>query len=119
MTPIEKNATLVWALDLWAGMIRNDFAEYRKHWYPAASPGLCGKGGKGEEAYEELESSFEASVVGAVEGAVKSLTAPQRACLERHLELTMVCRVPHYEDRLAEAMQKVWLALVANGSSGA
>ena len=112
----DKNATLDFALSLWAGMMANDFAEIRSHWYPAKTPGLEGKQARGTEAFEELESSWETSVVGAVEGAVKSLTATQRACLERHLELTMVCRVRNYEDRLAEAKQKVWLALVANGS---
>lgn len=161
MTPIDKNATLMYALDLWAGMIRNDISEYRRIWYPPASPGLCGKGGKGEEAYEDLESSFEAEVVKAVEGAVKSLTMAQEKALDKHLGATttwalyameqpdlppaylayvnrivptmpVVARsrrvteemlgewlAPRYKIDLEEAMQKVWLALVANGSSGA
>ena len=76
------------------------------------------EGFKPESAWDDLECSFEQSVVNCIEGAVKSLTSTQRAALERHLELTMVVRVREYEDRLEEARQKVWLALLANGCAG-
>jgi len=111
----DKNAMLDYALDLWASMMSDDFSEYRAMWYPASTPGLEGKKGRGVEAFEELESSFEQSIVGCVQGAVKSLTATQRGALERHLGLTVVLRVRDYEIRLEEAKQKVWLALLANG----
>ncbi len=111
----DRNATLAYALDLWCRMMSDDFGEFRAIWYPASSPGLECKRSRGAEAFEELESSFEQSIVGCVQGAVESLTATQRGALERHLELTMTVRIPHYEERLEEAMQKVWLALLTHG----
>lgn len=115
MTPVDKNGTLNYALQLWASMMADDFGEIRSLWYPAQTPGLHVKGSVTESAWEDLECSFEQSVVQAVQGAVKSLTAAQRGALERELGLTAVCRIPHYDDRLEEARQKVWLALLANG----
>ena len=115
MSAPDRDATLQWALDLWKNMMGDDFGEIRSHWYPAQTPGLHGKRSVTEDAWEALESSFEQSVVLCVQGAVKNLTAPQRGALERHLELCLCVRIPHYEERLEEAKQKVWLALLGNG----
>jgi hypothetical protein len=112
---LEKNGTLQYSLELWANMMGNDFSELRRMWYPASTPGLSGSRVVNDDAWEDLEDSFENSVVLCVEGAVNSLTAAQRGALEHHLGLSAVLRIRCYEERLAEALQKVWLALLSNG----
>lgn len=105
-------ATLDWALQLWVSMMSDDFSEYRRIWYPKATPGLEGKRSVTESAWDDMECSFEQSVVSCVEGAVKSLTKAQRVALEGHLELSQTVGLA---ESLSEARQKVWLALAANG----
>jgi hypothetical protein len=112
---IEKNGTLQYSLDLWVKMMRNDFSEFRQLWYPSHTPGLHGRKVVTEDAWEDMEDSFESAVVQCVQGAVNSLTAAQRGALERDLGLTAVCRVRDYEDQLKDAKQKVWLALLSKG----
>lgn len=111
----DKNGTLQYALDLWVRMMNNNFAEVRALWYPAASPGLVGRQVVSENAWEDIECSCEAAIVACVEGAVKSLTATQRGALEHHLGLSAVVMVRDYDERLEEALQKVWLSLLVRG----
>lgn len=111
----DKNGTLQYALDLWVRMMRNNFSEVRALWYPPRSPGLEGRQVVSEHAWEDIECSCEAAIVACVDGAVKSLTATQRGALEHHLGLSAVVRVRNYDERLEEALQKVWLNLLVRG----
>lgn len=111
----DKNGTLQYALDLWVRMMRNNFSEVRMLWYPKRSPGLEGRQVVSEHAWEDIEDSVEAAIVACVDGAIKSLTATQRGALEHHLGLSAVVRVRQYDERLDEALQKVWLSLLVRG----
>lgn len=112
---IDGNASLDYALGLWRDWMGNDFAEIRKIWFPASTPGLHGRQVVTEDAWEELESECESRIVLCVQAAVENLTAAQRGALERHLGLTACVRIRDYAGQLEEAKMKVWRHLLANG----
>ena len=55
MMDIDRNASLQYALDLWADWLRADFGEIRKLWYPSRSAGLECRKSVTEDAFEDLE----------------------------------------------------------------
>lgn len=112
---IDRNASLAYALDLWADWLRSDFGEIRRLWYPSRSVGLECRKSVTEDAFEDLEDEVEGRIVIVVNTAVGNLPPAYRAALEMSLGLLNVCRVRNAEEMATEARARVWRALCAEG----
>ena len=111
----DQNASLAYALSLWADWMRNDFAEIRALWYPAKSLSLECRQSVTEDTASEHEDDLEHRIAVEVNNGVINLTPAQRAALERSIGLTAVVMMRDYEQQLAEAQARIWRHLLARG----
>lgn len=111
----SHNASLAYALGLWADWMRNDFAEIRPLWYPAKSMVLEPRQSVTESSDIEQEDDIEHRIVIEVNNAMINLTCAQRAAIERSLGLCAIVRIRDYEEQLAMAQDRIWRHILAMG----
>ena len=111
----NRNASLAYALSLWADWMRNDFAEIRALWYPAKSLSLECRQSVTEDTASEHEDQIEHRIAVEVNNGVINLTPAQRAAIERSLGLCAVVRMRDYDQQLADAQGILWRHLLARG----
>ena len=111
----DQNATLAYALSLWADWMRNDFAEVRALWYPAKSMVLEPRQSVTEDTASEHEDDIEHRIVIEVNNGMINLTPGQRSAIERSLGLTAIVKVRDYEEQLAMAQDRIWRHILAMG----
>ena len=115
MISIESNASLAYALSLWADWMRNDFAEIRPLWYPAKSLCLEPRRSVNEETSDDTENDIEHRIAIEVNNGIINLTPAQRAAIERSLGLCAVVIIRDYQQQLEDAQVKIWRHLLSRG----
>lgn len=111
----DQNASLAYALSLWADWMRNDFAEIRALWYPAKSLSLECRQSVTESSDNDHENEVEHRIAIEVNNCIINLTPAQRAAVERSLALCAVVRMRDYEMQLADAHARIWRHLLSRG----
>lgn len=111
----NQNATLAYALALWADWMRNDFAEVRSLWYPARSMVLEPRQSVTESSDIDTEDDIEHRIVIEVNNGMINLTPGQRAAIERSLGLSAIVLVRDYEEQLALAQDRIWRHILVMG----
>lgn len=98
-------------LEIWARHMADDFAELRQLLYPSRAVGTYDRL---TVVRNEAESDSWA-VLEVLKGAIGNLTVDQLKALELDQGLRTVANIDDHGQRLGEALQVIWRALVAHG----
>lgn len=98
-------------LEIWARHMADDFAELRELLYP---PRAVGTNDRLTVVRNEAESDSWV-VLEVLKGAIGNLTADQLKALELDQGLRIVADITNQAERLEEAQQLIWRALVSHG----